>query len=833
MAGLIGRAAAAAAVALMTTAGLAAAPGAQASPTSRTPAAPAATPLATRPGMGAFSSFGRLRAPAAAPGSQWRSGLLTRGGALPRPARPPVRSALSHAGGWRVEPTPNPVKQHNGTLAADSCAGPSACIAVGDYENGTGTTVALAEQWNGAAWSVQRIPNPPGATATVLNGVSCASAAACVAVGFYFTAAGGVLTVAEGWNGTRWQIQPSAGPVGAASGLYGVSCTSAQACTAVGIYDTSNGTSLTLAERWDGSSWTIQADPISVVAVPSELLAVSCAGPSACTAVGSFENSSGASQPLAMAWDGTTWADQTVPVPARATGSGFSAVSCAAPGVCIAAGGYNKSSGEGFSLAEAWNGTAWTIQVAPMPARSGGSELFGVSCTAVAACTAVGAYLADESTAPATPRSGIEILAPMATAWNGVAWHVTSAVNPAGSGGGALDAVSCTAAAACVAVGSYTPEISLAGITLAEGWNGTGWTLQPSPSPVGANSSQLNAVACPSARVCIAVGYYARNAATVDTLAEIRNGSHWRIVASPDSRGAAVSFLNAVACASPRACVAVGASANSRGAQRPLAEAWNGSAWRIVRVPEPSRHSGLALYSVSCSSARACTAVGYYSKHGRRIGLAERWDGSRWSIQAAFAAAKRTWLLGVSCPSASFCTAVGYRNKGTGDAQPLAETWNGEHWRAWDLPRPAGSPGGALAWVSCSSPGACTAAGASFSSNGAPLAERWNGHAWRPQAPVAPDGYQTSTAEVDMPGVSCPSARSCTAVGDFTPNNAVESFAEAWDGTSWRLEFIALPVGASQSLMSGVSCVTARCTAVGSDMGPSGTIVTLADVTSS
>jgi hypothetical protein len=48
-----------------------------------------------------------------------------------------------------------------------------------------------------------------------------------------------------------------------ASYLYGVSCTSATACTAVGYYTNSGGTDVTLAEGWNGTSWAIQVTPSS------------------------------------------------------------------------------------------------------------------------------------------------------------------------------------------------------------------------------------------------------------------------------------------------------------------------------------------------------------------------------------------------------------------------------------------------------------------------------------------------------------------------------------------------------------------------------------------
>jgi hypothetical protein len=83
---------------------------------------------------------------------------------------------------------------------------------------------------------------PPAAKANLkhfdfLNGVSCASAANCTAVGDYYrTAAGPQVTLVERWNGTAWRIEPSPG-TGRGSTLDSVSCPSATSCTAVGSSD--------------------------------------------------------------------------------------------------------------------------------------------------------------------------------------------------------------------------------------------------------------------------------------------------------------------------------------------------------------------------------------------------------------------------------------------------------------------------------------------------------------------------------------------------------------------------------------------------------------------
>lgn len=157
-----------------------------------------------------------------------------------------VNSAVAAAMGWSIEPTPNPTGGTNSVLYSVSCVSASACTAAGDYANGM-TSMTLAERWNGTKWSIENTPNPTGAADSFLYGVSCASASVCTAAGLYFDYTAD-LTLAEGWNGTTWSIEPTPNPSGGSKSiLYSVSCPSAGPCTAVGYHD-NGSTNVTLAE---------------------------------------------------------------------------------------------------------------------------------------------------------------------------------------------------------------------------------------------------------------------------------------------------------------------------------------------------------------------------------------------------------------------------------------------------------------------------------------------------------------------------------------------------------------------------------------------------------
>jgi hypothetical protein len=352
----------------------------------------------------------------------------------------------SGAAAWSIVPTPRP--PDDAELDAVSCSSVSACIAVGWQVNSAGDQVTLAERWNGKAWAVQATPNPSGATGSDLDGVSCPSASMCIAVGEYVSGGDSDLPMlAERWNGKAWAIQPTASSN--AAGL-AVSCISASACTAVGEKVTKAGVGVTLAERWNGKAWTVQATPNPRGVNGSDLEGVSCTSASACTATGSY-GVPGGGLTLAERWNGTKWVIQATPNPSGDANLVLAGVSCISASACIAVGSYfDMPEGPGGTLAEHWNGTTWTSQPIPNPPGNDGDGnadggVSGVSCTSASACTTVGAYYNNNSA-----------VVTLAEHWNGKAWRIQHTPNPSGSSNIGLGQVSCTSASACIAVGSST-----------------------------------------------------------------------------------------------------------------------------------------------------------------------------------------------------------------------------------------------------------------------------------------------------------------------------------------------------------------------------------------
>jgi hypothetical protein len=365
--------------------------------------------------------------------------------------------------------------------------------AAGVTTPGSDQSFTTSASGGGGGWELQTTPNPSGAASSRLAFASCSAASACTSVGEYVASGGSKAPLAESWNGTAWTAQTPPNPTGGTGGeLLGVSCTSSTSCMAVGYAEVS-GAYQSLAEVWNGSTWTVQSVPSPAESFSSELTAISCTASNACTAVGRYSTSS-VSGTLVERWNGTAWSVQSSPNPTGASSSTLLGVSCTSSTACTAVGDYISTSGR-LTLAESWNGTAWTVQSTPNRSEATGHILLGVSCSASTACTAVGGDF--PSTGP--QETLVERL-------SGTTWSIQASVNPTGSGASVLHGVSCTSSTSCVTVGDWIS--GGINVPLAENWSGTTWTVQATPNPTGATFGALWSVACTSTTECVAPGYY-------------------------------------------------------------------------------------------------------------------------------------------------------------------------------------------------------------------------------------------------------------------------------------------------------------------------------------
>lgn len=363
-------------------------------------------------------------------------------------------------------------------------------------------------------WTIIASPNAGTGQQNQLNGVTCVSASDCWAVGDYYATTSAYQTVIQHWDGSAWTIVPSANSDPAQTNLLQkVTCVSTGDCWAVGKHKTIVGAGgvttviidQTLIEHWDGASWTIVTSADSQP-LANYLLDVTCTSTSDCWAVGyATDPISNLDQTLIEHWDGTLWTTITSP---NATGHNeLYAVSCVSAADCWAAGNSSgPSANSRQTLVEHWNGTAWTIVASPnnpAPAGSLGNSLSDVVCNSASDCWASG------SSDPG-PGFGWHTLIEH---WDGSAWRIIDSPVTSTAQNNFLFGTACASATDCWSIGRASNGV--AEQTLTEHWDGTSWTIVPSPNMSSDHLNAINAVTCVSGADCWTVGYY-KNGSNLD-----------------------------------------------------------------------------------------------------------------------------------------------------------------------------------------------------------------------------------------------------------------------------------------------------------------------------
>jgi hypothetical protein len=309
--------------------------------------------------------------------------------------------------------------------------------------------------------------------------------------------------------------------------------------------------SVPMASAVSGSSsarWSIPASP-NVSSSFNELTAMSCVGPSFCVAVGN-QTENGRSDPLSELWHGGSWSVVPSSEPSDQSAVYLAGVSCAAVSFCMAVGG-----GVNGAFLESWNGSAWAV----VPSPAGQLSLSGVSCVSSTFCMAVGS----------TP---LPDFAALAEEWDGSTWSIVpTPSSPAGVDQVSLNSVSCSSATLCASVGNeeVSEPVGFDALAVAQMWNGKAWSTGPASSPT--TSTYLYGVSCPTATWCMAVGF-----SGASTLAERWNGTGWTVVPSENSGPSEQDNLLAVSCTGTSFCSAVGYQNSSR--FKPSASPGTGSA---------------------------------------------------------------------------------------------------------------------------------------------------------------------------------------------------------------------------------------------------------------
>ncbi len=362
----------------------------------------------------------------------------------------------------------------------------------------------------------------------------------------------------------------------------------------------------------------------------------------------------------------------------------------------------------------------------------------------------------------------------------------------AGGSSASFNGDSCPSSTFCMAVGSFTVNGHTPG--LSETLTAGKWVAQSVPSPSQGSNVFANEVSCASATSCLFVGdHFAGPHSQAANLAEAWNGTAWRIVTATGPAGKSFSVLTDVACPTTTLCLAIGQT-GSNTTNQDTAYLWlNGTTWRRIVVPHPSHARESELGGLACSDARNCMAVGgFATKSGATLRpFAARWHVGRWTLlkMPAVGGQSFTNFNGVSCPAASRCVAVGNTEDKTRGRffHAVAEVWSAGKWHISMLRRQPSL----FIGVSCSALTHCFASGSTFPgaiNTAHPLIEAWNGRTWTAQHPVQTAAPHNGDVLLH---VSCVTRSDCEAVGfrDHPSANGSDlTLAEGWNGHHWTVQ---------------------------------------------
>ena len=170
---------------------------------------------------------------------------------------------------------------------------------------------------------------------------------------------------------------------------------------------------------------------------------------------------------------------------------------------------------------------------------------------------------------------------------------------------------------------------------------------EPLPPDAAMNpTTSLGAETCPATGTCVAVGTYTDTTGDVDGLIETLSGGTWTPTEAPVPANAGANpfldqnALDAVNCPMAGSCVAVGMYSNKSGDMEVIIETLASGRWIPTALPLPVKSSSSSFgfddfYAVTCPAVGSCVAVGTYTAQYQSQALIATLAGGTWKLTTA------------------------------------------------------------------------------------------------------------------------------------------------------------------------------------------------------
>ena len=524
---------------------------------------------------------------------------------------------------------------------AVSCPAVGTCVAVGRFSDVSGDPRGFVISMTAGTWgTAEPITFPVGVENTnpsvYVPALSCGAAGACVAGGKFLTPSYGdrayVVTMTEGTWTPAAPVRILTVGINPDASVTSVACVAVDACAAGGQLAVTAGEENAFVMTRTGDGWgdaqlVAFAPGVGAVVPDDRTTSVACAAPGECVAGGFFLDADGAYPAFVATMTGGVWgAGEPVtfaPGVENATPDAqVDAVTCTAPGACVAGGRFTDGDGDRRAFVATMTGGIWDTAV-PLTYVGGENatayaRVNAVSCGASGECVAVGSF---------TDVAG-DLRAFVATMTGGI-WGAGVPVTFApGVEGAAPDArsvsVSCAAPGACVAGGSFrdaTGGYQGFAVIMAGGIWGTAAPIA-FPVPQSATpDSYLDSLSCTGPGECVAGGSFRDAGGGYQAFVVTMTGGTWGTAAPLTYAGGqqtiSDAYVSEVSCARTGACVAVGTYLDPAGDQPAFVLVMQDGRWGTAQPvafdPGVERaEPGATARSVSCASDGGCAAGGRF-----------------------------------------------------------------------------------------------------------------------------------------------------------------------------------------------------------------------------
>ena len=362
-----------------------------------------------------------------------------------------------------------------------------------------------------------------------MDGIDCVSPQNCVAVGRYNRGqAVAVSEVAGNWAAPIKVSLPTGWTSGdSASGLHAVECSALTACVAVGQFDDASHHQQALLAQLVGTHWST-----AVVALPSgaasgnplaSLNAIDCPSSTSCVAVGQYTDSSGAQQAMELPISsGVAGTAVQIALPSGASSftptASLVSLSCPAVGNCTSVGTVVDTNGKNRAMAVSESSGLWSTAViisppsGASPGANAPTSLNAVSCISSGNCVAGGTYVDGAN------ENQVFVVAQSSGVWGSARLLASSSKASTSNPQGSIDALSCTGAGACVAVGTFANPIGRVlpmGFIQTNGTWGSSVDLSlPGSTSFGNPATVIGALDCSTTGECALAGSFKESSST-------------------------------------------------------------------------------------------------------------------------------------------------------------------------------------------------------------------------------------------------------------------------------------------------------------------------------